>query len=299
MIYDVIIIGLGPGGIAASIYAKRGGLNTLVFESKMPGGLLNYTNVVNNYPGFINITGPELSSKMYEHFKTFDIDYKNEDVIDLIDGEVKTVVTRKGEYQAKNVIIATGRSRRSLNLPGEKELQGNGISYCALCDGHFYKGKDVIVVGAGDSSLEEALYLAKIVNSVKIIVRSKVLRGNQELIDAIEKTDNIEILFERNVTELKVENGTLAGVKLDDGSEISASGMFIYIGFDPILPFKTDLQLENDRGYLKVNKDFETSRSGIYAIGDIISKDLYQIISAGYEGAQAASAIIRKLTKKN
>ena len=299
MIYDVIIIGLGPAGIAASIYAKRGGLNTLVLESKMPGGLLNYTNVVNNYPGFINITGPELSARMYEHFKTFNVDYKNEDVIDLKDGEVKTVITRKGEYQAKNVIIATGRSRRSLNLPGERELQGHGISYCALCDGHFYKDKNVVVVGAGDSSLEEALYLAKIAKNVKIIVRSKTLRGNQELVTAVNNTPNIDVLFEKKVSSLIVEENSLRGVKLDDGENIEAEGMFVYIGFDPILPFQTDLKLENEKGYLIVNKDFETNREGIYAVGDIIQKDLYQIISAEYEGAAAASAIIRKLTKKN
>ena len=257
MIYDVIIVGMGPGGIAASIYAKRSGLSVLTFESKMLGGLLNYTNVVNNYPGFINIAGPDLAYKMLEHFNTFEIEYKNENVSDIIDGDIKKVVTKNGEYLCKNVIIATGRSRRSLNLPGEKELMGHGISYCALCDGHFYKDKDVIVVGSGDSSLEEALYLAKICKKVTIVV------------------------------------------ELDDGSIVEGNGLFVYIGFDPILPFETDLGIEADKGYLIVDKDFETSVKGIYAIGDIIKKDLYQIISAEYEGASAATAISRKLTKKN
>lgn len=299
MIYDVIIIGLGPGGIAASIYAKRSGLNVLVFESNMPGGLLNYTNVVNNYPGFINITGPDLSMKMLEHFKSFDIEYKNENVSDIRDGEVKTVITKSGEYCAKNVIIATGRSRRSLNLPGEKELRGHGISYCAMCDGHFYKDKDVAVIGGGDSSLEEALYLAKIVRSVTIIIRSSRLVGNQALVDAVNATENIKIEFQKNVVEIQSKDGRLSGVKLDSGETLDVSGMFVYIGFDPVLPFETDLHLENEKGYLLVDKNFETSVEGIYAVGDIIKKDLYQIISAEYEGASAASAISRKLTKKN
>lgn len=299
MIYDVIIIGLGPGGIAASIYAKRSGLNVLVFESNMPGGLLNYTNVVNNYPGFINITGPDLSMKMLEHFKSFDIEYKNENVSDIRDGEVKTVITKSGEYCAKNVIIATGRSRRSLNLPGEKELRGHGISYCAMCDGHFYKDKDVAVIGGGDSSLEEALYLAKIVRSVTIIIRSSRLVGNQALVDAVNAAENIKIEFQKNVVEIQSKDGQLSGVKLDSGETLDVSGMFVYIGFDPVLPFETDLHLENEKGYLLVDKNFETSVEGIYAVGDIIKKDLYQIISAEYEGASAASAISRKLTKKN
>lgn len=299
MIYDLIIIGLGPAGISAAIYAKRGGLNTLVLESKGPGGLLNYTNIVDNYPGFPQITGPDLAYKMYEHFKTFNVDYKNENAIDLIDGEIKEVITQNGSYKAKKVIIATGRSRRSLNLPGEKDLQGHGISYCALCDGNFYKGKDVAVVGAGDSSLEEALYLANIVNSVTIIVRSKLIRGNQRLLNAVNEKENINVLLEKNITELITDNGLLTGVKLNDDSVLNVKGLFVYIGFDPILPFKTDLGLENDRGYLITDNNFETNIEGIYAVGDIIKKELYQIISAEYEGAVAASDIVKKLTKKN
>lgn len=299
MIYDVIIVGMGPGGIAASIYAKRSGLSVLTFESKMLGGLLNYTNVVNNYPGFINIAGPDLAYKMLEHFNTFEIEYKNENVSDIIDGDIKKVVTKNGEYLCKNVIIATGRSRRSLNLPGEKELMGHGISYCALCDGHFYKDKDVIVVGSGDSSLEEALYLAKICKKVTIVVRGSILNGKKDLIEGVENAKNIEVKFKKNITKLISKDGVLNSVELDDGSIVEGNGLFVYIGFDPILPFETDLGIEADKGYLIVDKDFETSVKGIYAIGDIIKKDLYQIISAEYEGASAATAISRKLTKKN
>lgn len=298
MIYDVIIIGLGPGGIASSIYAKRSGLNVLVLESKMPGGLLNYTNVVNNYPGFMNITGPDLAMKMHEHFKSFNIECKSEEVVDLVLGETKKVITNKGEYETKNVIIATGRSRRSLNLPHENELRGGGISYCAMCDGHFYKGKNVGVVGAGDSSLEEALYLANIVNKVTIIVRGSTLSGNAELVRQVENKKNIEVLFKKNIKELVIEDSILSGVKLDDDEIIELNGLFVYIGFDPILPFKTDLGLKCEKGYIVVDKNCETNIEGVYAIGDIIKKDLYQIISAECEGAIASTAIARKLTKK-
>ena len=299
MVYDLIIIGLGPAGIAASIYAKRSGLNVLVLESKIPGGLVNYTNVVNNYPGFINIDGPSLANKMYEHFKSLDIEYRNEDVIELCSGEVKIVKTRNNEYKSKYVIIATGRSRRSLNLRAEKELQGRGISYCALCDGHFFKGKDIAIVGAGDSSLEEALYLSKIVKSIKIIVRGTVLTGNKELVDSVNKADNIEVLYKKNVTELLSENEMLSGVILDDGTTLKVSGLFVYIGFDPILPFKTEITFKNNKGYLITDEHFETSEKGIYAAGDIINKEMYQIISAEYEGAVAANDIAKKLTKSN
>lgn len=299
MIKDLIIIGLGPAGIAASIYAKRSGLDILVFESKMPGGLLNYTNVVNNYPGFINITGPDLAMKMLEHFNSFGIELKNEDVIDIKDGDVKVVVTRNGEYKCKNVIIAVGRSRRNLKLSGENELMGRGISYCAMCDGHFYKDKDVLVVGAGDSSLEESLYLAKIVKKVTIVVRGKILSGSKYLVDEVNKTPNIEVIFGRNIVELLSKEGHLSGVKLDNGEVLQAKCLFVYIGFDPVLPFESKLDLKRENGYIVVDKNFETNLKGIYAVGDIIKKDIYQIISAEYEGASAASAIARKLTSKN
>lgn len=298
MEYDVIIIGLGPAGISASIYAKRSGLSVLVLESKMPGGLLNYTNDVNNYPGFKNISGPDLAFKMYEHFLSFDIDYKNEEVKEIEIAEGKTVVTEKGRYRTRNIIIATGRNRRSLNLPKEEELRGNGISYCAMCDGHFYKDKDVLVVGSGDSSLEEALYLSNIVRHVTILVRGERLGGSADFIKRIEQAKNITVKFKKEIAELKSKGGKFSGVILKDGTEEKAEALFVYIGFEPILPFKCSKDIEREKGYIVVDQKFETNIEGIYAVGDIIKKDLYQIISAEYEGASAATNIARKLTKK-
>ena len=296
MIYDCLIIGAGPAGLSAGIYAVRSGLKTIVLESKMPGGLLNYTNEVKNYPGFKNISGPDLAMAMYEHFKSFD--YKNEDVVDLVDGKIKKVITQNGEYMAKNVVIASGRTRRKLNLEKEDELRGNGVSYCALCDGHFYKDKHVGVVGAGDSSLEEALYLANIVDKVTIIVRGKSLSGNDNLIRRVKDNDKIEILFGKNVVELLSTDGKLDGIKLDDEAIVTLDALFVYIGFEPILPFRSDIGLETDKGYIVVDDDFMTSIDGIYAVGDIAKKKIYQIITASAEGATAATAIARKLTKE-
>ncbi len=299
MIYDVIIIGAGPAGMSAGIYSARSGLKTLVLESKMPGGLINYTNEVKNYPGFKNISGPDLAMAIYDHFREYDIDYKNEEVVDLKNGKIKTVVTSKNEYEGKTVIIASGRTRRSLNLPNENELRGGGVSYCALCDGHFYKDKSVGVVGAGDSSLEEALYLANIVKNVTIIVRGDTLRANAELISRVDESKNIDIVYQRTVREFIIDEGKLTGVKLDDDSVVELSALFIYIGFDPVIPFESDLGLKTCDGYIVVDENLETNLEGVYAVGDIVKKDFYQIISAEYEGALAATAIARKLTKKN
>ncbi len=298
MIYDVIIIGAGPAGISAAIYAKRSGLKTLVFESKMLGGLINYTNVVDNYPGFTHVSGPELAGKMYDHFMSLDIEYKNENVSDVIDGDVKKVITSSGEYSTKNVIIATGRARRSLNVPGEKELSGKGISYCAMCDGHFYKDKDVLVVGGGDSSLEETLYLSKLVRHATILIRGNKLAGNSSLIEKIEKCDNVKVEYGVTISELLSKGGIMTGAKLNDGRVLDAQGVFVYIGFDPVLPFATDLEIERDKGYIVVNENFETSKKGIYAVGDIIKKSMYQIISAEYEGAVAAVHIAASIDKE-
>ncbi len=298
MLYDVIIVGAGPAGISAAIYAKRIGLKTLVFESKMIGGLINYTNIVDNYPGFKHVSGPELAGKMYEHFMSLDIEYKNENVTDIIDGNIKKVITSSGEYRALNIIIATGRSRRSLNVLGEKELNGKGISYCAMCDGHFYKDKDILVVGGGDSSLEETLYLARLVKSATMIIRGQKLTGSETLIEEIKKCNNVKIEYGVNIVELLSKDGFLTGAKLSDGRILNASCVFVYIGFDPVLPFKTDLELDRSNGYIIVSENFETSKRGIYAVGDIIKKNMYQIISAEYEGASASLNIAARIDKE-
>ncbi len=297
MTVDVAIIGLGPAGIAAAIYAKRSGLSVLAFESSVPGGLVNYTFEVDNYPGLKKISGPDFAMDLYEHFKSFDIEMKSEEVIDFEDGDIKKIITNKGEYKAKKIIIATGRKRRMLGLDREGELLGKGISYCALCDGNFYKNEDVIVVGSGDSAFEEALYLSNITKSVKILVRKEASKANADLSERVKLRENISILYNTEVKELITEDDRLSGVKTSNEEVIEAKGLFIYVGFDPIVPFKTEHDFEKKNGYLVVDKNYETNIKGVYAVGDIIYKDLYQIIAAEYEGAVAASSIARELTR--
>lgn len=298
MIYDAIIIGLGPAGISAAIYAKRSGLNVLALESEIPGGLINYTYEVDNYPGFNKVSGSDLANAMYEHLKTFDVTIKYERVTDIILGENKKIISDKGEYFAKTVIIATGRKRRKLGLPLEEELSGHGVSYCALCDGNFFKDKTVAVVGSGDSAFEEALYLAKIANHVTILMRSNSSKANVDLIKKVEKNEKIKIEKSVEVVELIKRDDKLESVNLSNGTNLKIDGLFIYVGFEPNKIFE-QLDLKTDDGYIVVDESFETNIDGIYAVGDAIKKDLYQIISAEYEGASAAIAIARKLTKKN
>lgn len=298
MLYDTIIIGLGPAGISAAIYAKRSGLNVLTFESEIPGGLVNYTYEVDNYPGFIKTSGPELANAMYEHLKTFDVPIKYERVTDIVSGATKKVVTDKGEYSAKTVIIATGRQRRKLGLPLEEELSGHGISYCALCDGNFYKDKNVAVVGSGDSAFEEALYLSKIASHVTILMRGNSSKANTDLVERVEEEEKITVERSVEVVELIKNDDKLESVNLSNGTNIKVDGLFIYVGFEPNKSFE-NLDLKTEDGYIVVDENFETSVDGVYAVGDTIKKNLYQIISAEYEGASAAIAVARKLTKKN
>ena len=191
--YDVIIIGMGCAGMSAGIYAKNSGLNTLILEENYPGGILNKVNIVDNYLGFNDITGPDLALKMFEHVTDNGVLYKFERVLKITDNnEYKELTTTKGTYQTKAIIFASGRKARNTNIESEKKFEGKGISYCAICDGKLFKGKDIVVLGAGSSAFEEAIYLSKIVNSVKILVK-KDISALDELVDSARNISNIEI----------------------------------------------------------------------------------------------------------
>lgn len=295
-VFDSIIIGAGISGVTASIYLKRANLNILLLDKEYIGGQIVKTSIIENYPGIESTDGASFALKLDKQIKSLDIKYKMETVLDIIDkNEYKEVITNKNTYQTKTVLIATGRIPRKLGLKKEKELIGKGISYCATCDGYFYKDKDIAIIGGGNSALEAALYLKNICKSVTVINRSSKLRADQYL---IEKCNDINILYNIKITELIEEDNKLVGLKLKDDQELIIDGLFVYIGMVPTLTFVDNLNLETYNDYIVVNDKMETNIKGIYASGDIIEKEMYQIITAASEGAIAANQI-KKYVNEN
>lgn len=292
--YDLIIIGMGISGVSAAIYAKRANLSILMLEGSTPGGTLNKISNVENYPGIASISGPDFAYNLFEKIQGLKIEYKLEEVTDIIT-ESKTIKTKNNVYQAKNILIASGRSPKFLGLENEEKLLGKGISTCALCDGALYKSKEVAVVGGGSSALAESIHLSKIVKKVYLIHRKNEFRGEDTLVESVKSIDNIELILNNEITELKEENDKLSGLVLKDGKELEVSALFIYIGFTPNTNFikNTDIKMEN--GYILVDKDGKTNIDGIYASGDVIKKDIYQLINAASEGSLASIQISEKI----
>lgn len=297
MIYDAIIIGLGASGLAASIYAKRSGLNIAVINFSVPGGIINESSIVENYPGFKSISGPDLAYEFFEHFNSLDVPLFNEEVIDIKDGEIKKVITNSNVYETKNVIICSGRKPKKLNLPNEDKYIGNGISYCALCDGNLYKGKNVCIVGGGNSALESAIYLSNICNKIYLLVRSDKLRGQQFLIEDVSSKENIIVIYNALITDILEDNNKITGVMIDD-KLINIDAIFVNVGYEPSVNILKSLDLNMDGNYILVDKNMETNLKGIFACGDIIKKDLYQLVTAVSDGAIAANYIFKNMKKR-
>lgn len=295
MIYDVIIIGLGASGVAASIYAKRSGLNVCVINYGVPGGIISTSSIVENYPGFKSISGMDLSIKFFEHFNSLDVPLYNEEVISIKSGLNIEVITKNNSYRAKNIIICSGRKPKKLGLVEEDKYMGKGVSYCATCDGALYKDKDVIVVGGGNSALENSLYLSNIVSSVTILVRKDKLIASKELIDEVSKKDNIKIEYETFIESINGEE-VVNSVKTNKGI-INTSAIFVNIGYEPSIGILKELNLTMDNNYIVVDKDMRTSNPHVYAAGDIIKKDLYQLVTAISEGAIAANSVRNNMNK--
>lgn len=288
--FDCIIIGAGISGCTAAIYLKRAGLNILMLEKKAIGGQIINTSEIENYPTITSTDGFTFSENLKKQIKNLNIEIKYEEVLDIKNDDVKEVVTKNNAYLTKNIIIATGRIPRKLELENENNLLGKGISYCATCDGFFYKNKNIAILGGGNSALEAAIYLSKICNNVTIINRSEKLRADYELINEVKKLNNIQIIYNEQIKELKENNGYLDSLILNNQT-LKVDGLFIYIGLIPTLPFIKNINLDLDNGYILVDNKMKTNIDGIYACGDIIKKDLYQIITAASEGAIAASNI--------
>lgn len=291
MIYDMIIIGSGPAGMTAGIYAKRAGLSVLVVEGNFVwGGQIVNTYEVDNYPGLPGISGIDLAEKMLEHMKSFDIEIVRGKVLGLsLDGNLKVIRTKKAEYKAKTIIIAAGAKHRKLDVPGEEELAGMGVSYCATCDGAFYKDKTVAVVGGGDVAVEDALLLADMCKKVYLIHRRDQLRAAAILQNYLYKKENVEVCWNSEVIEIcgeeEVEYITVKNNKSGIYQDIPVDGIFVAVGTVPDTTFVKHLLTLDDGGYIVAGEDGRTNIPGIYAAGDIRTKQLRQIITAAADGA--------------
>lgn len=300
---DLIIIGAGPSGVSAAIYAKRANLDFIIFEKFAIGGQVINAFEIENYPGFNKIFGSDLAINFMNNLTALNVEVKYEEVVSLKKNEdifiLKTSLDNV--YYAKNVILALGSNPRKLNLPNEEQFTGRGISYCAMCDGNFYKDKEILVYGGGNSAISEALFLTNIVKKLTIVSRSN-LRADKSLVEELSSKQNVDILENKLVDSLIIDNNEIKGVKLKDkfNNEITSlniEGIFVYIGAIPSTSFLTNLGILNKEGYIEVNNHFETKINNLYAIGDVINKDLRQIVTATNDGAFAIHYLLEKFKK--
>lgn len=290
--HKVVILGSGIAGMTAGIYLKRGGLDVLVVEDNIPGGVLNEIPSIENYPGYEEISGPDLAMNIYNQLTKLGVKILNKKItsIDLNNKIINNNI--KYEY----LVIATGRKSRMLSLEHEKELIGKGISTCALCDGFFYKDKKVAVVGGGSSSLTEALYLSKICKEVIIIHRRDKLTADKYLIDKVNSTKNIKVLYNSNITKYNQNNNKLTSVTINNKDNLEVEGVFLAIGSTPNSEI---FNVNKDNNYIIVDSNYMTNIDKVYAIGDVIKKDYYQLSTAASDAVVVASNIIKRENKNS
>ncbi|MBW1960942.1 MAG: thioredoxin-disulfide reductase [Deltaproteobacteria bacterium] len=295
--YDLVIVGGGPGGLSAGIYAMRAALKTVLIEVGVPGGQMINSESVENYPGFINVHGAELAQKFTEHAKSYGLEMITGEVVAIEPSREYHMVRLDNSevYATHAIIIGTGGNPKKLNIPGENEYYGRGVSYCAVCDGFFFRNKTVVVVGGGDTAAEESLYLAKLAKQVYLVHRRDALRAGMLLQERIKEDCKIEILWNTVVTEIKADNAGVRAVDLKDTQtgkvrELPTEGVFIFIGFEPnnkLVPAGTRMNMD---GYVVTDAKCETNIPGIYAIGDLREKYARQIVVAAADGCTAALA---------
>lgn len=298
----VVIVGAGPAGITAAIYLKRGGIEPILIEKMMPGGKVSLTHKVDNYPGFSSIGGSDLANEFMNQLMANNIEIVFDEVTKITKLEDGfNVKTSYNEYQADAVIVATGTVERKLGIPGEKEFFAKGVSSCAVCDGGFFKGQPMAIIGGGNSALEEALYLSSITNKVYVVHRRNEFRADQILVDRIKKDDHIEILTPFIPLEVKGDNMVsslvLKNVETNEEKEISINAMFAYVGADANTSFIDIKGLLDDKGYIVVDSEMTTSIPGLFACGDCIKKNLRQVVTACGDGAIAAMSCVHYLNK--
>lgn len=292
--YDVLMVGGGPAALGAAVYARRAGLSVLIVEKTLEGGQLNLTTYIDNYLGFPNIEGSELAKRMKEHAEILGTEFLNASVQKIIvEGDARAILLDDGRIIEANVImLATGTDPKRLNVPGESQLIGKGVSYCATCDGYFFKDKDVAVIGGGDTAINDAIYLSKIARTVSVIHRRDKLRAVKILQDKAFSKENIKFFFdtvvERFVGDKKLERVVLKNVKTSQTSELVVEGVFIAIGSTPNSDLVKGLVELDENGYVITNDWMETNVPRLYAIGDVRKKNVRQIVTAVADGAVAA-----------
>lgn len=292
--YDVVVIGVGPGGMTAALYAARANLNVAMLDRGIYGGQMNNTDDIENYPGFTTIKGPELGEKMYQGTVKAGVNFVYGDVqnVTVDDQQMKHIQTDSDELVASAVIIATGSNNRKLGVPGEEKFSGKGVSYCAVCDGSFFKGKNVTVVGGGDSAISEGLYLANVTDGVNVIHRRDQLRAQKVLQNRAFDNDKIDFTWNTSVTEILGDENHVTGVKIHnnqvgDDTTLDTDGVFVYVGNFPNSQIFNNLNITDQAGWIITNDQMETTIPGIYAIGDVRQKQLRQITTAVGDGGIA------------
>ncbi|MGL5296544.1 MAG: thioredoxin-disulfide reductase [Culicoidibacterales bacterium] len=304
--YDLIIVGSGPAGMTAAIYASRANIKTVILEAGAPGGKMLKTMEIENWPGVTHGISPQIAYDMHKHSTAFGAEFKMGEVakvsIDVESGMKKVLLTSGETLTAPAVIIATGTKERPLPLPNAEKLTGRGISYCAICDGAFFRNKHVMVIGGGNSAVDEAIHLAKTSAKVTIVHRRDEFRADQISLNRAEAIENIEIMRSFVAEEILEENNKVAGVvlrnvKTDELVTLEdVEGVFVYVGVDPITEMVVELGVTNEWGYVLVDENMETKIPGLYAAGDVIEKKIRQVVTAVNDGAIAAERVKHQLT---
>lgn len=292
--YDVIILGGGPGGYTAALYCARANLSTLVLEKMWPGGQMATTSRVDNYPGFEEgVDGVELSGKMQQSAERFGVETEIGEVLEIdLESQPKRITTAKGELEAKAVVLATGAAPRTLGIPEEETLRGRGVAYCATCDGMFYRNLTVVVVGGGNSAVADALFLSKICKKVYIVHRRDELRASKSYMKTLEKTENIEFVWDSKVIEV-LHDDLVTGVRIENVKtgaiqELACEGVFVAVGRIPNTELFRGILNRDEQGYLIADETTKTNIPGVFAVGDVRTKPLRQIVTATADGAVAS-----------
>lgn len=303
MMYDTMIIGAGPAGMTAALYAARSNLKVALLERGIYGGQMNNTAEIENYPGYARISGPELAEKMFEPLENLGVEHLFGQVEKIEDhGDYKKIITEDEAFETKTVILASGANHRHLGVPGEEEYNSRGVSYCAVCDGAFFRDEDLLVVGGGDSAVEEAIFLTRFAKSVTIVHRRDQLRAQKLLQDRAFANEKISFIWDSVVKEIKgddrrVTNVVFENVKTGQSSESDFGGVFVYVGLDPVSDFVKDLGICDEAGWIVTDQHMKTAIDGIYAIGDVRQKDLRQITTAVGDGAVAGQEVYKYITE--